>query len=364
MQYTGKGREKILIVAEAPGETEDRKGTQLIGKSGQLLRKHLRKYKIDLDRDCWKTNALICYPDESPVNDSRVLQCRPNLLKTIRELNPRTIILLGGVAVKSLIGKLWREDTGGISRWVGWRIPSQELNTWICPTYHPAYLLRQNDPVLDLHFGRHLEKAIELNKKGRRPWRDIPDYQSKVDIVLEETEVLNKLEIEIKWGNGAFAFDYETTALKPDAEWSEIVSCSVSCEDSTFSFPWNGGGIDAMSELLRSPIPKIAHNLKFEDRWTRAKLGHGVRNWKWDTMQAAHVLDNRRGTKGLTFQAFVQLGQKPYDEHIRPYLRSKSPKEPNRIREAPLRELLLYGGLDSLLTFKLAQRQMKQMGVE
>ena len=361
MQYTGKGREKILIVAEAPGETEDRKGTQLIGKSGQLLRKHLRKYKIDLDRDCWKTNALICYPDESPVNDSRVLQCRPNLLKTIRELNPRTIILLGGVAVKSLIGKLWREDVGAIGRWVGWRIPCQQLNMWRCPTWHPSYLLRQNDPVLDLHFGRHLGKAIELNRKGKRPWREFPFYRNCIRIAVNESRTVEWLHY-FK-GEKCIAFDYETTALKPDAKWTDIVSCSVCNGSESFSFPWQGEAIKVMSELLRSPIPKIAHNAKFEDRWTRAKLGHGVRNWKWDTMQAAHVLDNRQGTKGLTFQAFVQLGQKPYDNHIGPYLRSKSPKEPNRIREAPLRELLLYGGLDSLLTYKLAQRQMKQMGV-
>src|SRR3990167_7733579 len=62
MPYTGEGRKKILVVAEAPGRKEDEKGTQLIGQDGQLLRQTLKQLDIDLDWDCWKTNAVICRP--------------------------------------------------------------------------------------------------------------------------------------------------------------------------------------------------------------------------------------------------------------------------------------------------------------
>ncbi len=36
-----------MIVAEAPGKNEDEQGTQLVGRAGQLLRKHLRRAGID-----------------------------------------------------------------------------------------------------------------------------------------------------------------------------------------------------------------------------------------------------------------------------------------------------------------------------
>ena len=39
MSPTGKGRKKILIVAEAPGKQEDRDNIQLVGKVGKYLRK-------------------------------------------------------------------------------------------------------------------------------------------------------------------------------------------------------------------------------------------------------------------------------------------------------------------------------------
>ena len=34
MKYSGKGNLEVLIIAEAPGEKEDQKGTQLIGQAG------------------------------------------------------------------------------------------------------------------------------------------------------------------------------------------------------------------------------------------------------------------------------------------------------------------------------------------
>ena len=358
MPYTGKGRKGILIVAEAPGKNEDLKGIQLIGKAGQHLRKSLRKFKVDLDADCWKTNALICHPGGEKPEDKRVLACRPNLLKTLDELKPRTIILLGAHAVKSLIGKLWREDVGAIGRWVGWQIPSQELGAWVCPTYHPSYLLRQNDPALQFHFDKHLKAAVEL--EGRPPKGT--DYRKQVK-VIQSPEIAAGLLWDYLKKEGLIAFDYETNGLKPEPSWSEIVSCSVCWEgEETISFPWEGIAVRAMGELLRSSkVGKIAQNMKFEQRWTQAKLGHGVRNWKWDTMIAAHVLDNRPGVTGLKFQAFARLGVGSYDDHIGPYLKSKGEGQPNRVREIPLRELLLYGGIDSAVTWDLAQLQMKEI---
>ena len=80
-------------------------------------------------------------------------------------------------------------------------------------------------------------------------------------------------------------------------------------------------------------------------------------------MLAAHVLDNRPGTTGLKFQAFVLLGQKSYNDHIEPLLETKSKKTHiNRIHEIDMDDLLFYNGLDSLLEYKVANIQMNMMG--
>ena len=343
---------------------EDERGEQLIGDAGQLLRQHLRKFDVDLDRDCWKTNAVICRPrgNATPTN-AQVDACRPNVLRAVEEFRPRTIILLGATAVRSLIGHHWKEDTGPIGKWVGWTIPHRELNAWICPTWHPSYLKRTENrkgegELLSMFFDRHLEKACSFRK---RPWKKRPTRD--IRLIFSPEEAAWDIKEQMKFNPSMISFDFETNMLKPDREEAEIVSCSVCWGGrETTAFPWHGPAIDAMIEVFRGPVPKVSHNAKFEDRWVRRALKIKVRNWIWDTMPASHVLDNRTGITGLKFQAFVRLGQDNYNDTVAPFLKAKGGSPVNRIREAPLRDLLHYNALDSALTWELARVQMRDLG--
>jgi len=366
MPVTGEGECGVLFVAEAPGAKEDEKGTQLIGKAGQCLRRVLRSLTFDLDEDGWKANALICRPPKNRKPTSAEIGfCRPNLLRTIRELRPRVIVPLGGVAVESVIGHMWPEGVGGVGRWTGWTIPCQELNAWICPTWHPSFLLREDDPVLDKQFKAHLRKAVGY---GARPWpQGPPQWAAVVRHIVDPAKVAAWLRRAATMRHGAIAFDYETNMLKPDGPDARIVSCAVAWgreePERCIAFPWHGTAIQAMSELLRSPVPKIASNLKFEDRWTRKEFGHRVRRWAWDTMLAAHVADNRQGITSLKFQAFVRLGMPVWNDKIGPFLKTKGDETVNAIiREIELNNLLTYNGLDALLEFRVAVDQIRELG--
>jgi len=361
MPATGKGRKNILVVAEAPGENEDRKNTQLIGRAGKLLRRFLKPMNIDLDIDCTKTNAVICRRrDNKKPEDYMVEACRPNLMKTIKECDPNVIFLLGEVACKSLLSEIWKDSVGKISRWGGYCIPCRELNAWIVPTFHPSYILRMGDnKMLNRIFKKHLRLGV--SKAESKPWKEVPDYKKQIEIITRPSQAVMILREMIEKG-GAVAPDYETNCLKPDGEGTEIISCAVCWRGRrTISYPWQGEAIDATGELMQSSMPKIAANLKFEDRWTRVKFGHRVRNWYWDTMVAAHVLDNTPETTNLSFQAFVYLGQENYDSHIKPFLKSKKGSRFNRIKELDLNDLLLYNGLDSRSEYWVAQAQMRIM---
>lgn len=359
MPATGKGKKDILVVAEAPGKDEDRDNTQLIGKAGKLLRRILKPMDVNLDRDCTKTNAVICRPrDNKKPEDYMIEACRPNLMKTIKERDPNVIFLLGEVACKSLLSEIWKDDVGRISRWGGYCVPCREPNAWIVPTFHPSYISRMgDDKMLNRIFKKHLKLGV--SKAESKPWEEVPDYKKQIEIITRPSQAAMILREMVKKG-GAIAPDYETNCLKPDGEGTEIVSCAVCWRGRrTISYPWQGEAIDATGELMKSPMPKIAANLKFEDRWTRAKFGHKVRNWYWDTMVAAHVLDNTPEITNLSFQAFVLLGQENYDAHIKPFLQSKKGSRFNRIYELDLNDLLLYGGLDSYLEYWVAMKQIK-----
>ena len=359
--HTGKGLKKILIIAEAPGEKEDRRNTQLIGEAGQLLRKLLKKAGINLDRDCWKTNACICRPPKNRTPTDKELEaCRPHLIRTIEKTKPNVIIPLGKSAIDTLISPIWGESVEGLARWVGQQIPCQTLNAWICPTYHPSYLLRAKNKVAEVITFRHLKRAF---KHKRRPWKKKPNFEKNV-IIETKPESVYKWLLQDVHVYPFIVFDYETNMLKPDSSKAEIVSCSVSFDGRrAMAYPWHGKAIDATRALLQNPARKIAANIKFEDRWTRRVLGIKIHGWYWDTVLAAHILNFQPKASGTKFQAFVQLGLPIYDSKLENYLKASSPNTPNRIREIGLEDLLLYNGLDSLVEHKIATKQLKEVGL-
>jgi hypothetical protein len=334
MPVTGKGARNVLFVAEAPGEEEDKVGVQLVGNAGKRLRRVLYSLRF------------------------------PNISKAIRDLKPMVIIPMGASAVTSVIGPVWREDTGSMGRWAGWNIPCNKLNAWVCPTWHPSYILRENDKVLDRQFKEHLRDAISHTC---HPWpTGAPNWLAAVQRVTDPARAAEWIRKAAHVRTGAVAWDYETNMLKPDGSDARIVSCAVAWgrrkPERCIAFPWHGPSIKAMGELLRSPIPKIASNLKFEDRWTRKEFGHRVRAWAWDTMIAAHVCDNRPGITSVKFQAFVRLGVPVWNDKIDPFLKAKGDSAVNRIlEEIDLMDLLLYNGMDALMEFKVAVDQIREL---
>jgi DNA polymerase len=361
MPATGKGRKNILVAAEAPGREEDLQNKQLVGKVGKFFRKEfLKPLGIDLDLDCIKTNSIICRPRNNKKPDDNMIEaCYPNLAKTIKKYNPNVILLLGDAACKSLLSKVWKKGVGSISRWAGFCIPCTNPNVWIVLTYHPSYVLRKHDTVLNKIYRKHLKLAI--SKCKNKPWQEIPDYKKEIEIIIRPSQAAKLIKEMTKRG-GVAAFDYETNCKKPEGEGTEIVSCSICWRGKrTISYPWQGEAIESTSNFIKSPIAKIASNLNFEDRWTRVKLGHRVNSWYWDTMVAAHVLDNRKDITGLKFQSFVWLGMPSYDEHIRKYLKATKKSKFNQIKELDLRDLLLYGGFDSYCEYWIAMKQIEAM---
>lgn len=358
MEVTGKGRKGILVVAEAPGEQEDRHGIQLIGDAGKRLRRSLHNIGINLDIDCWKTNAIICRPPRNVTPDSdKILACRPNLFGAIDSLKPKIVIVLGAVALRSLIGRLWKEDIGKFTRWTGWEIPAGEIGAWVVPTWHPSYLLRkEKDKALGVLFERHLFNAVALIELERP---STPDYEMHVGVEVSPRKASKAIK-DIRRRGKLFVFDYETNCLKPETHNARILTCSITNDVQTISFPWHGEAIDAMCRLLQSEVPCAAHNAKFEHRWSNLHAAP-VRNLVWCSMLAAHVLDNRQEVTGLKFQSFVRLGVPVYDSHIEPYRRNRKGQPLNRLHQVDIHDLLLYGGLDSAISYDLTQLQMEEI---
>lgn len=360
MEVVGEGRRRLMVVGEAPGQEEDRRGRPFIGQAGQLLQKQLKRAGVNLFRDCWVTNAVTCRPpDNRDPLPAELEGCLPNLAAAIRERQPEAVLLLGKYAVEQVVGMLWDGGIGTLGRWAGWTIPSVRHNAWLCSTYHPSYIGRKKgDEVELLIWQEHLQQFADLEGK---PWPDgPPDYDAMVRRVYEPEAVVDWLG-RLRDRKVPLAFDYECDRLKPDHPDARIVSCAVSDGDVSVSYPWVGAAVESTRDLLWSKTPMIGWNVKFEERWTRMMFGRGVRNWLHDGMLAAHVLDNRKYITSLKFQALIRLGMGSYDSRVSPYLKADSSNGRNRIKQLDLGDLLQYGGLDALATCIIGRQQIKEM---
>lgn len=372
MLFTGEGKKKVLLLAECPGKSEDEQGIQLVGQAGQVLRKALEELNFDLDRDFWKTNAVVCRPTEGeknrPPTDLEIKCCRHNWIKVVKELKPDFIFLIGEKAVKSFFmfkGKKIREDLS-ISRFRKLCIPDLEFNAQVISLYHPSYALRNPD-VLPT-FKRDLKWAVNHLGNKRKPILNT-DFESQVSSSTVFEEVIQKIKNASE--SEYVSIDYEATGLRPFKENQEIVSVGFSpYPNESFSFPFCYPGIWTEEELkliknqwkifLESPAKKIVHSHQMENIWSRHIFGSWENEWFWDTMVTAHVLDERDKYTSLDFQVFLHWGFE-YGEKVEPFKRSVLETGFNRMKEVPLDELLKYNGLDALFTRKLFVLQQEEL---
>mgnify|MGYP001164626236 CR=1 FL=1 len=160
----------LMFVGEAPGADEDEQGEPFVGKAGQLLTKIIQT--MGLSRDTvYIANILKCRPDtpgqsagnRKPTSEE-MQTCIPFLHEQIDLIQPKVLVALGATAVEGLLGK-----TAGITRlrgnWHSYRgIP-------LMPTYHPAYLLRNQ----------------ALSEK-RRVWEDMLGVMEKLEMPISEKQ--------------------------------------------------------------------------------------------------------------------------------------------------------------------------------
>lgn len=363
MPVTGSGKYPILFLGEAPGQTEDEQNEQFVGKAGMCLRNMLAEIGLDID-DCWKHNSFICRPEGNKADDKYVEYCRPNLTAVVKRLKPKVIVPMGSSAILSAIGPEWGGDLGTVKRWVGWRIPSPMHNAWVCPTYHPSYVFRTNeDAPLVAEVVKHLSAAFDALESPATPL-NANLLANGIEIITDPKEGARRIASLAKQTCFLVAFDYETTGLKPELPEHRIHSASfASTSNECFSTLIDESCHDALREFLTNAAPKVASNLKFEERWSRRKLGVPVKNWKHDTMLSAHYGDNRDGITSIKFQTYVRYGIGDYNSTIKHYLETddKNANALNTIHKAPVKDSLRYGGLDSLFELMVAQEQMQEL---
>lgn len=137
---------KVMFIGEAPGAEEDRLGVPFVGSSGKMLGSILKSISINRD-DVYITNAVKCRPPYNRVpTQSELDTCFKWLSAEIKLVKPTVIISLGTIATSCMFDLMGLFVTG-ISKRRGEQFKTEIYGrkTFICPTFHPSYVLRNKD---------------------------------------------------------------------------------------------------------------------------------------------------------------------------------------------------------------------------
>lgn len=347
----GRGKEDkpdIMFIGEAPGATEDRMRKVFIGKSGKLLAEVCKQLKIP-SKNCYINNVVACRPpsNRNP-NREEMKACRPRILKIIKEVKPRVIVLLGGIALKSLLGKT------GIAKHRDADLDSV-CGVPVYVTYHPAALLR--DPSRRELFVQDLRKAKNF-LEGKKPTKT----KTKYTLLYKDAEVkrfiASLLSPKIEWAS----CDIETLGLDPLAKKAKLLSIGFATSTHTgtaFLLDKRRIGLASyqkrckwLNALFNSKkCPKlIGHNFQFDYKYL---YGMGIKidpdNVGWDTQAGQYLLQETYPMPSLKALAASHTDMGNYDEEIKRYK--------NRMDLLPPEQLLTYNAMDVDATMRIFDKQ-------
>lgn len=388
----GKGKRKILLVFDHATKAEDHSGEPFQNPEHHYFFSVLNKAGIKPD-DVWVTHAVQCYQPEyekksTPVSPQSIAGCHSRLMANIRRLKPEKIFVLGEVAMKTLYhnASSGRFSFAQYSKFPGFIIPDQNFKASVIPVFSPKDALDELE--------RRKKSILKYKPRSRfanNLWED--DFLKKTDsfevldtfikkqvkaglkfeytstkvpetMILESEEEIRTALREL-YRLDEWAFDIETTGLKPYAEGHEIYTWGFSDGKRIWAFrhPKEESTLRLLKRLLVNDAAKYGWNIQYEYIWVKHFLGVWIRNWKYDGMIGSHIIDNRPGITSLKFQAFVENGIAGYDTEIDKFLsaNTKGGNEINNIHSADLTRLLRYNGEDAWHTFTIAKRQMPKV---
>jgi DNA polymerase len=161
---------KLMFVGEGPGEEEDLQGEPFVGRAGQMLTKMIVAMGLTREQ-VYIANIVKCRPDMPvgvPGNRKPTKQemetCVPYLRAQIEIIKPAAMVALGATAVEGLVGPI-----GTIGSLRGKFLEYRA--TPLMPTYHPSYLLRNQN-----------------NTEKRKVWEDLLKVMERLQIPITEKQ--------------------------------------------------------------------------------------------------------------------------------------------------------------------------------
>jgi len=291
---------KIMFVGEAPGGKEEDFGRPFIGPSGEYLKSVIKACELK-EEDIYYTNACKCRPpgNFTPSDKERGL-CKKYLMEEIKRFKGELIVLLGGTALKSVLGR------GTITNYRGYGFQLNDHHIFCM--YHPSYILRNKGTEIEDAFLEDMLKVYSfvhnscMFMKGEH--YEVVNTQDDLELMVSELDSLAQTPL---------SFDIETTGF--DSSKDIVVSMSFATPNRCWVIPmehekspWKGKTqwvVDQCGVLFKNKKFKhTGQNAKFDIKFMKEIYNMQIENLWFDTMIAHYILTGKFVPHGLKSMAW------------------------------------------------------------
>jgi uracil-DNA glycosylase family 4 len=304
----GKGTIPLLIVGESLGEHEARAGLPFRPEApaGSILERVFRMCKFD--RQQFRiANTIQCQPprnwlEGAPWEQGAISHCQIHRNRIINEMQPKAILALGGIALRTLTGHVGHHR--GILMLRGYPIKALDRDIPVIGGYHPIFLregkikwinvlCRDLKHAVAVALGQTHDYCMDIDEAGRfvqyqtRPTLD--DARAYANYLRNNHGLLVNLDIETD------------PSLLAEEDVDEDVDMAMQQPVTQVQFstrighaicmPWDLDFIPIIRDILKMPHVKSGHNawrfdlprLRREGLFINGVV-HDTR-WMWHHMQ-------------------------------------------------------------------------------
>ena len=139
---TGNKNADIMFIGDGPGADEDMQGEPFVGMAGKIMNMAFGVVGIKKE-EIYIANVVKCRPPANryPEEDEAFI-CLNYLRNQVMLIKPKIIVLLGSIALKSILGKEY-DITISRGKWV------EKKGIKYLPTWHPVALLKDETKKVD-----------------------------------------------------------------------------------------------------------------------------------------------------------------------------------------------------------------------
>jgi uracil-DNA glycosylase family 4 len=349
--FNGHDKARFVMVGEAPGAMETRKGKPFVGISGKLLDAVMEEQGLRR-KDGVYTNACLCRPKGNAVPPATALAaCKPALDAVLDAVEPQIVVAMGNTAASVLLNKSnvkITKDRVGPPKDVG--KPYKVL-----PTIHPAACLRNTNlfPAFAADIGKLRPQAVvKWEPPKYKEFNSASEAKTAIDALRNRTRATDQpivLDLEVGEEKDS-TFGHPNTILCAGISYATgkaIVIGRAAFDKHAFR--------QLFSDYLRDSNI-VAHNAKY-DLGVLYRMGFGLFDTYADTMLMSYTQDEVPGTHGLKYLGQEHLGTPDWDAEINKYTKGKD----GSWMKVPRDVLHKYNAYDVAVTWDIMEMFRKRM---